>query len=111
MPKRNSLIGKRYEQFVASKLTQQGFRGIKMTPSSSDYGADILCFDLHGNACAVQCKYSTSKVGYKAVEEALAGARYYNCRRALLVANRGFTKNAVNGANKLGVELYICFTD
>lgn len=92
------------------KLADQGFKGIRLTPHSSDYGADILCFDLHGNSCAVQCKFSSSKVGYKAVEETLAGARYYKCRRAMLVSNQGFTKNAIQGANALGVELYVCHT-
>lgn len=107
--KKNPFIGRKYEEFVSQKLIYQGFQGVRLTPPSSDYGADILCFDLHGNPCAVQCKYSSKPVGYKAVEEALAGARYYKCRRALLVSSSGFTKNAKRGADELGVELFVCF--
>ena len=96
-----------YEQCVASMLKQQGFRGVQLTKRTGDYGADILCFDLHGNTCAVQCKFYSRPVGYKAVQEALSGAKYYKCKRALIVTNTRYTKNAVKGAEKLGVELYI----
>ena len=82
-----------------------------ITPKTGDYGADILCFDLRGNSCAVQCKYYSKPVGYKAIQEALAGAKYYNCKRALVVSNSRFTKNAFKGAKKLGVELFMCHFD
>ena len=74
-----------------------------------DFGADIICFDLHGNSCAIQCKAYSKPVGYKAVEEALAGARYYNCVRAIVISRSGFTKNARKGAQRLGVELFNCY--
>ena len=102
------LNGIEYEKYVSYQLKQQGFRAIRETPKTGDYGADILCFDLCGRSCAIQCKYYHKKVGYKAVQEARSGAKYYNCTRAILVTNIGFTRNAKNGAKKLGVDLYIC---
>ena len=104
-----NLSGEAYEQYVAQQLRMQGFRGVKITPKTSDFGADILCFDLRGNGCAIQCKYYSKPVGYKAVEETLAGARYYGCKRAILITNNKFTKNARKGAEKLGVELYVYY--
>lgn len=98
-----------FEKHVAYQLKLQGFRNVELTKATGDYGADIICYDLHGNRCAVQCKYYSKPVGYKAVEEALAGARYYNCQRALLVTNKCFTKNARQGAKRIGVELYVFF--
>ena len=97
-----------YEFYVADKLEEQGFKYIKMTPRTGDFGADILCFDNLGASCAIQCKLYSRKIGYKAVEEAIAGARYYKCQRALLITNIGFTKNAIHGARQLGVELFVC---
>ena len=97
-----------YEKHVANLLRLQGFRNVELTKRSGDFGADILCVDIQGNTCAIQCKYYSGHVGYKAVEEALAGARYYSCMRALLVTNNKYTKSAIKGANKLGVELFIC---
>ena len=98
-----------YEEYVANQLRAQGFINVRLTKKTGDYGADILCVDLRGNTCAVQCKCYSKPVGYKAVEEALAGAKYYNCKRALLVSNSYFTKNACEGAQRLGVELFMCF--
>lgn len=102
------LNGLQYEKFVAYQLSAQGFRNMRETPKTGDYGADLLCFDLCGRSCAVQCKYYHKKVGYKAVQEALSGAKYYNCSRAILVTNIGYTRNAKKGAKRLGVDLYIC---
>lgn len=99
--------GQQFEAYVASQLRQQGFQGVHLTPKTGDFGADILCFDRFGQPCAVQCKYLSRFAGYKAVEETLAGAKYYQCKRALLVTNCGFTRNAKEGAKKLDVELYV----
>ena len=107
MPKKERAIA--YEQYVAKQLRSQGFCGVQLTPATGDFGADILCFDRLGNSCAVQCKLYSKPVGYHAVEETLAGARYYNCKRAILVSNNQFTKSASRGAQRLGVELFICF--
>lgn len=108
----NTLTNKalEYEKYVAYQLKLQGFCKVELTKTTADYGADILCYDLHGNRCAVQCKYYSKPVGYKAVEETLAGARYYNCQRALLITNKCFTKNAKEGAKRIGVELYVFFS-
>ena len=97
-----------YESYVAYQLFLQGFKGVHTTSKTGDYGADILCFDLIGHSCAIQCKLYSKPVGYKAVQEALAGAKYYNCRRAIVVCNTSYTKNAIKGAKKLGVELFVC---
>ena len=99
--------GKAYEEYVAYWLKMQGFTGVHLTSKTGDFGADIRCFDLRGVPCAVQCKHHSKPVGYKAVEEAFAGASYYKCQRALLITNYSFTKNARKGATQLGVELYI----
>lgn len=110
MRKKNECVlnAQKYEDYVAYQLFLQGFKGIHTTAKTGDYGADILCFDLLRHSCAVQCKLYSRPVGYKAVQEALAGARYYNCNRAIVVCNTRYTKNAIEGAKRLGVELYIC---
>lgn len=109
MKKRERLSnGIEYENYVAYQLRAQGFKGVRLTPKTGDFGADILCFDLCGRSCAVQCKCYNKPVGYKAVEETFSGARYYNCSRAILVSSSGFTKQAKKGADRLGVDLYIC---
>ena len=97
-----------YERYVAYRLSLQGFTNIVLTAKTGDFGADILATDIYGIKWAVQCKCYSKPVGYKAVEEALSGAHYYGCQRAMVVTNSRYTKSATVGAKRLGVELYTC---
>ena len=84
-----------------------GFNNITLTPQTGDYGADIIAYDMYGVKWAVQCKCYSSSVGYKAVEEVLAGAHYYGCQRAMVVTNSTYTKSAQKGAKRLNVRLMV----
>ena len=95
-----------YEKYVAVWLSIHGYWVTGFTPKTGDYGADILCLDYYGRKWAVQCKYYSKPVGYKAIEEALAGAHYYNCYGAMVVTNSTFTRQALNGAKRTGVILW-----
>ena len=99
-------VKKDYENYVAFWLMLNGYGNIELTPKTSDYGADILCTDRFGRKWAVQCKLYSKPVGYKAVEEAIAGAHYYQCHGAMVVTNSTFTKQAKKGAKKTGVVLW-----
>lgn len=95
-----------YEQNVAFWLMLNGYGHIQITPRTGDYGADILCEDIYGRKWAVQCKHYSKPVGYKAIEEAIAGAHYYQCYGAMVVTNSTFTKQAQKGAKRTGVILW-----
>ena len=45
-------------------------------------------------------------VGNKAVQEAYAGANFYDCDKAVVMTNITFTKSATQLAQKLDVELW-----
>lgn len=97
--------GHEYERYVAWWLGQNGYSNVKVTQKSGDYGADVLCKDKAGRLVAVQCKMYKGSVGYKAVQEVIAGMHYYKCDRAMVVTTGTFTKQAVTAARKCGVEL------
>ena len=97
--------GHEYEQYVAWWLRTHGYAEVKVTQRSGDYGADVLCRDKTGQRVAVQCKMYKGSVGYRAVEEALAGMHYYKCDRAMVVTTGVFTQQARQAARKCGVEL------
>lgn len=40
------------------------------------------------------------------MEEARAGAEYYACDRAVVLTNNYFTKQAIEGASRIGVLLW-----
>lgn len=97
--------GHEYELYVAWWLRQNGYTGVKVTQGSGDFGADVIGKDKNGRLVAVQCKMYKGAVGYRAVEEAIAGMHYYKCDRAMVVTTGTYTKQAVTAARKCGVEL------
>lgn len=99
------MTGEDYEQYVAKRLLTLGYKQIRMTKASGDHGADIIAVDPNGISCAIQCKYYSSSVGNKAVQEALSGSAYYGCQRAIVITNNDFTRQAIEDANRIGVEL------
>lgn len=102
---RQNMTGHDYERYVASRLKQIGYHSIVVTKGSGDHGADIIAYAPDGVKCAIQCKYYSKPVSNKAVQEALAGSRYYGCARAIVITNSRFTKQAIEDARRIGVRL------
>lgn len=96
--------GYAYEEYVARELKRRGFRRVRQTPRSRDYGVDLLA-EYNGVPYAVQCKYYTRPVDGSAVQEAVAGMGYYGCERTMVVCNTTFTPAARALAEANGVEL------
>ena len=97
--------GHDFELFVVNLLKENGFKNIKTTPKTGDYGADVLA-SLDGEKYAVQCKLYSKSVGIKAVQEIFAAMQYYECDVAAVATNNKFSKNAVNLADSTGVLLW-----
>ena len=76
-----------------------------MTRESKDQGIDITAWK-EGKKYGIQCKYYSSPVGNHAVQEAFAGAKYYNCDIAVVMTNSTFTKSAKELAHKTDVLLW-----
>lgn len=100
-----NMSGESYENYVASRLKELRYHSIETTKASGDHGADIIAYAPDGVKCAIQCKYYSKPVGNKAVQEALAGMVFYKCDRAIVITNNTFTKQAVEDANRMGVDL------
>ena len=98
--------GYEFEYQCAKILKRKHFSKIKVTQSSGDQGIDIIAFK-HRKKYGIQCKYYTHPVGNKAVQEAYAGANFYDCDKAVVMTNITFTKSATQLAQKLDVELYM----
>ena len=97
--------GHDFEIFVVNLLKKNGFRDIRVTPKTGDYGADILAV-LDGDRYAIQCKLYGKSVGIKAVQEVYAAMQYYECQAAAVATNSNFSKNARNLADSTGVYLW-----
>ncbi len=97
--------GHQYEQKCAKKLKRHGFRKIEITRESGDQGIDIIAYRKR-KKYGIQCKYYSYPVGNHAVQEAFAGAKYYNCDIAAVMTNAAFTKSAKTLADRTEVLLW-----
>mgnify|MGYP001301519758 CR=1 FL=1 len=97
------LSGIEFEEFLAGLFRQQGYQ-VVLTPTTADFGADLLLTQV-GQRIAVQAKCYTGSVGVAAVQEALSGMTYYQCQRAWVVTTGNYTPNAIELARKSDVRL------
>ena len=97
--------GYQFEEQCAIILKRKHFSKIEVTKSSGDQGVDIIACK-HRKKYGIQCKYYTYPVGNKAVQEAYAGANFYDCDKVIVMTNTTFTRSAIELAEKLDVELW-----
>lgn len=88
----DGMSGLDFETFVAARMYSAGWH-IETTSASSDYGVDLIATNRR-DVVAVQCKRYSKTVGVRAVQEVVAGARHYDCTRAMVVSNQDFTRQA-----------------
>lgn len=97
--------GFEFEHRCAALLKTKGYHRVSVTKQSGDQGIDVIAHKA-GRKYGIQCKYYSSPVGNKAIQEAYSGARFYDCDRAMVMTNNTFTKAARELADKLEVELW-----
>jgi len=98
------LSGIEFEYYLATLFKYHSYH-VEMTPSTGDYGADLILHkDQHRTA--VQAKCYTGSVGVSAVQEALSGMAYYRCQSAWVVTTGNYTTNAVELAKQAKVQLF-----
>lgn len=97
--------GHLYEYECAKKLKRNGFTKVTVTKGSNDQGIDIIAYG-NGEKYGIQCKYYNSPVGNAAVQQAYAGAKYYNCDKAAVMTNTSFTQSAIELSEATGVLLW-----
>ena len=97
--------GYQFEYQCAEILKRNGFSRVQVTQSSGDQGVDIIA-RKHRKKYGIQCKYYSHPVGNKAIQEAYAGADFYDCDAAMVMTNNTFTRAARELAEKLEVELW-----
>lgn len=101
----DSLSGIEFEQICAQLLEDRGYIDVVVTPTSGDYGIDILA-ERDSIPYAIQCKCYTGNIGVDAVQQAYSGAAFYGNRVPVIMTNSHFTHAAIEMAQKLGVRLW-----
>lgn len=96
-----------FEEYTAQYLRDRGYRKVKLTPTTGDYGADVLAVTPEGKKICIQCKRYNNPVGIHAVQEINAAKGHYKCDiAAIAVTSAGYTKQAIVLAKDLSVLLY-----
>ena len=100
-----NMSGEKFEEYVKEVLKKNGYKKVRLTKASGDYGVDILA-EYKGVSYAIQCKLYAKPVGVAAIQQAYAGSEYYGCDEAVVVTNNTFTRQAVNLSMSNGVILW-----
>ena len=96
--------GQEYERFCADLLIANGWDNVRLTKATGDQGADILG-ESNGLRVVFQCKFYTSPVGNKAVQEAVAARFYERANFAVVISNAAYTPSAETLARTSGTIL------
>ena len=99
----DEMSGIEFENYVEALFQAEGYR-TETTPRSGDYGVDIIA-SKNKQRIAVQCKHYKKTLDQTPVREVHAGMSKHGCDIAMVVANRGFTKHAVELARSVGCIL------
>ena len=97
--------GHDFELFVANLFSSLGYYNVKVTPSSHDFGADVIA-EKDDVKFAIQCKRYSSPVGVSAVQEVMASKSLHDCHVACVLTNSTFTPSAEELARKNLVILW-----
>jgi len=92
-----------YEHYCAEEFKKNGWIA-EATQGSSDQGVDVKA-SRDGIDLVAQCKRFTKPVGNKAVQEVVAGIKYYEADRGIVIAPNGFTKSAKKLAESNNIDL------
>ena len=107
----DTMSGEEFEEFLKVHFEKQGYI-VQLTPGTNDYGIDLICKKRYSstneqeNGFVVQAKRYKGKVGVAAVQQVIAGAKYYDCKYGMVITNSYFTKNAWELAKKSGITLW-----
>ena len=92
-----------YEHLCANEFNKNGWKA-EATQGSSDQGVDVIA-KKGGKTLVAQCKRFAKPVGNKAVQEVVAGMKYYEATEGVVIAPNGFTNSAKNLAKANNIKL------
>ena len=98
------MSGEQFEHFVTYLFNNLGYQATN-TKLSGDQGIDVIA-TKGKTKIAIQVKCYSKPVGNHAIMEAVAGAKYYNADKIMVVTNSTFTRSARELAKSNNVILW-----
>ena len=101
----DSFTGEKFEYFLKKLFEDLGFRNIKTTQKTRDFGVDLVMFDASNRKIVIQAKRYSKNVSNKAINEVVGTRLPENADEVWVVTNSYFTKPAIEHAYKNKVKL------
>ena len=92
-----------YEHLCAEEFKKNKWDA-EATQGSSDQGVDVIA-KKDTRTLVAQCKRFMKPVGNKAIQEIVAGMKYYEATEGVVIAPNGFTNSAKNLAEANNIKL------
>jgi len=99
----SSLSGTDFENLLVRLYELMGYI-VQHPGGRGDQGGDLI-LNKEGQRILVQAKRRTDNIGNRAVQEAVAAKKYYDCNRVMLIGSSNFTREALELASANEVEL------
>lgn len=96
--------GHQFEYACADILKANGYKHVKVTRGSGDFGVDIIAEKDKGRY-AIQCKRYNHKLDNTPIQEVVGGLAYYQCDKGAVMTNQYFTEPAKQLAQVNDIEL------
>lgn len=100
----DKMDGHQFEYACADILKANGFKHVKVTRGSGDFGVDIIA-EKDKVRYAIQCKRYNHKLDNTPIQEVVGGLAYYQCDKGAVMTNQYFTEPAKHLAQVNDIEL------
>ena len=98
------MSGFEFEKFISRLFQKMGYKSYA-TQETNDQGVDVIA-EKGDVKIAIQTKCYNGVVGNSAIQEIVAGMKYYDADKAMVITNSTFTKSAIELAKKNNVQLW-----
>lgn len=98
------MTGTEFEEFIELMFSKMGYTSY-VTKKTGDQGIDVIALrdDIK---IGIQTKCYSGSVANSAIQEAVAGKSFYNCKKIMVITNSTFTNSAIELAQSNDVVLW-----
>ena len=100
----DKMDGHQFEYACADILKANGYKHVKVTRGSGDFGVDIIA-EKDKVRYAIQCKRYNHKLDNTPIQEVVGGLAYYQCDKGAVMTNQYFSEPAKQLAQVNDIEL------
>lgn len=100
----DKMDGHQFEYVCADILKANGYKHVKVTRGSGDFGVDVIA-EKDKVRYAIQCKRYNHKLDNTPIQEVVGGLAYYQCDKGAVMTNQYFTEPAKQLAQVNDIEL------